>query len=121
MLLHILFFLVVGMGAGLMAGLFGLGGGLVVVPALSFFFAAFPSTTHVAMQLATATSLSIMVFTTLSSATSHHLHHNIVWPQLCRFLPGLLIGIILGSLSTQTLHTNLLHQLFGGFVLLVVA
>ncbi len=72
-LLALISYALVGIVAGLLGGLLGIGGGLVTVPALLFIFQQMNFPPDHLMQLAVGTSLGAMVFTSASSAWSHHL------------------------------------------------
>ena len=105
--------------AGVLAGLFGIGGGLVMVPALLWLFAlqGFPSQ-HL-MHLAVGTSLAAIVFTGSTSALAH-LRRDAVDARLAGWLvPAILIGAALGSLLADRLDGEALRALFGGFLILV--
>ena len=69
--------LITGVFAGLLAGLFGVGGGIVIVPVLFFVFQSFDVSAQSAMLIATATSLATIVPTSLSSIKSHHNKGNV--------------------------------------------
>ena len=72
-------YLVLGALAGTMAGLFGIGGGLVIVPVLIFSFDLQGVSSDIAAHLAVGTSLATIVFTSISSIRSHHLHGAVRW------------------------------------------
>ena len=82
-----------GLFAGFLAGYLGIGGGLVLVPVLSFLFSRDPATAPMAVQMAVATSLSTMLFTSMSSILSHHKRGAIIWGLVKRLAPGLLAGL----------------------------
>jgi uncharacterized membrane protein YfcA len=74
-----LLYLVVGAIAGVLAGLFGVGGGMIIVPVLIFTFAAQGVSDSVATHMAVATSLATIVFTSMSSVWEHHRNGAIDW------------------------------------------
>lgn len=102
--------------AGIAAGLLGLGGGVIVVPALAMIFASFGFNHTIVMHMATATSLAAMVFTAASSAFSHHVRGAVKWEIFWRFLPGVIIGTIMGVLLASVLSTTLLKVIFALFL-----
>ncbi|MHC9036479.1 sulfite exporter TauE/SafE family protein, partial [Cobetia marina] len=110
---------VLGAVAGLIAGLFGIGGGLVIVPVLAAAFALQGVATDVLMHLAIGTSLATIVVTSLSSARAHHERGAVRLDWLKRLLPGLVMGTALGVVLAGGLSSEMLKLLFGGFVLLV--
>ena len=96
--LMLLVFLGLGAVAGVLAGLLGVGGGLVLVTALAWLLPAqgvVPS--QAAMHAALATSLASIVFTAMSSARAHAQRGSVLWPTVVWMVPGILIGGWLGS------------------------
>ncbi len=109
----------IGIIAGLASGLLGIGGGLVVVPGLAFVFVlnGFPHAEI--MHVAAGTSLAIMIVTSASGIFAYHRLKNVLWPIVLRFLPGVLIGVVVGALLASYLSTRWLQLLFGLFLLFV--
>ena len=70
---------VTGLFAGFLAGYLGIGGGLVLVPVLSWIFSRDPAIADMAVQMAVATSLATMLFTSMSSLLAHHRRGAILW------------------------------------------
>ena len=114
-----LFYLMVGSIAGLISGLFGLGGGAVIVPLLIFTFLARGMPVEITTHLAIGTSLATIVFTALSSIYTHHQKQAIRWDIVKTLVPGILLGAVLGGLFAISLGGVLLQFLFGGFLILV--
>lgn len=114
-------YLLVGAAAGVLAGLFGVGGGAIIVPALVFIFALQGIHTDVAMHMAIGTSLATIVFTGISSARAHHRKGNVLINSMKQMAPGLVIGVILGGWIAGQLSGGLLGMLFGCFLLMVAA
>lgn len=108
-----------GLLAGFLAGYLGIGGGLVLVPVLSFLFSRDPAIAHIAVQMAVATSLSTMLFTSMSSILSHHKRGAIIWRLVRQLAPGLLVGALLGSVIADRIGNTALGYVFGVFALLV--
>lgn len=109
----------VGAFAGLLAGLFGVGGGLVIVPVLALLFARAGFDPEVLMHLAIGTSLATIVFTSLSSVRAHHRRGAVRWELVWRMAPGIVIGAWLGAAMAERLHGEWLRTFFGVFELLV--
>jgi uncharacterized protein len=88
----ILAYIALGSVVGFMAGLFGIGGGGIMVPLLTTMFViqGFPleHTVHIAL----ATSLASIIFTSVSSLRAHHRHDGVLWPVVGRIAPGILAG-----------------------------
>jgi uncharacterized membrane protein YfcA len=105
-------YLAAGAGAGLLAGLLGVGGGLVIVPILVFIFTAngFPPE-HV-LHLALGTSLATIIITSISSARAHHAHGAVNWDVLRRIAPGVAAGCLAGAWLAGQLDARPLKILF---------
>ncbi len=112
---------VLGAFAGMMAGLLGVGGGLIIVPVLVMLWQADGLGGTQMVQLAIGTSLAVIVFTSISSVRAHHLRGNVLWPVLWRLTPGILLGAGLGATLASTMPQALLKVVFGIFELLVAA
>lgn len=108
-----------GLFAGFLAGYLGIGGGLVLVPVLSWLFSRDPATAGMAVQMAVATSLATMLFTSMSSLLAHHRRGAILWSLVRQMLPGLLAGALLGSIIADRIGNTALGIVFGIFALIV--
>ena len=86
------FYLGLGAVSGLISGLFGLGGGAIIVPLLIFAFAAQGISPEIATHLAIGTSLATIVITSLSSIYTHHQKDAIRWDLVIRIAPGIILG-----------------------------
>lgn len=108
-----------GLFAGFIAGLFGVGGGLIIVPILTFIFIeqGFPDT-HI-LHLALGTSLASIILTSLSSTRAHHRHGAVDWLAFRRITPGIVIGTLGGSVLAAVLSTPVLTVVFVLFVFYV--
>ena len=89
----LLSYLILGACAGLIAGLFGIGGGLIIVPVLVFSFGMQGMSPEVLTHVAVGTSLATIVVTSLSSVRTHHLKQGVRWDV---FKP-LAVGIVVGA------------------------
>ena len=107
--------------AGVLAGLLGIGGGVVIVPALLLVFGRAGVDPAVKVQLAVGTSLATIVFTSVSSAWSHHRKGALHLKLAAGFVPGLIIGSVAGVLAAVEISGDLLQLLFGIFLYLVAA
>jgi uncharacterized membrane protein YfcA len=109
-------YLMLGAIAGFLAGLFGVGGGLVLVPVLLLLFDAqhFPAE-HV-MHLALGTSMATILFTSLSSMSKHHQHGAVNWRVVRSITPGILLGTGIGALLAASIPTRGLGIFFAVFV-----
>jgi uncharacterized membrane protein YfcA len=108
-----------GMFAGTLAGLLGVGGGIVIVPVLYFLLQGFGVSAASAMAIATATSLATIVPTAISSVRSHYKKGN-VDIQLLKFWSGIiLLSAIVGSVVASRVSGNFLTWMFAIIALLV--
>ena len=106
---------VIGLVGGLCSGLFGVGGGVVMVPAMLFFTALAIGRT----QEAVGTSLIVIVPTALISAYRHKMLGNINWPIALLLVPGAIIGGYIGASLTVGISSENLKRMFGGFAILI--
>jgi uncharacterized protein len=108
-----------GIAAGLMAGLLGVGGGLVLVPALIVLLPMQGVPDAVVMQVALATSLTSIFFTGLSSAYAHYRRGALAWSAIRWLVPGLLIGASLGGITAAQLSSGVLKMMVAVFCILI--
>lgn len=114
-----LLYLLLGMFAGLAAGLLGIGGGLIIVPVLVFIFQQQQFSSEVIVHLAVGTSLTTIVLTSISSVRSHHQHGAVQWPVFVRMAPAIVLGALLGSVIADEMPTRVLKWVFAIFELTV--
>lgn len=114
-------YLAVGVVAGVVAGLFGVGGGLLIVPVLVMVFSAHDMSPAVITHLAIGTSLAAIVPTSIASMVAHHRHGAVEWPAFVRLTPGLVIGALIGSVIAGLIPSAMLKRIFGVFELAVAA
>lgn len=112
----LLIYLFLGAVAGILAGLLGIGGGLVIVPMLVFSFGwqHFPDTQL--MHLALGTSMASIIFTSVSSFMAHHKRGAVHWDAVKKIVPGILTGTFLGSCLAARLSTGFLKGFFVVFL-----
>ncbi|EKO3409433.1 sulfite exporter TauE/SafE family protein [Vibrio fluvialis] len=111
--------LVLGSVVGVLAGLLGIGGGLVVVPALLFLLPQAGISPDIVMQLALATSLATIIVTSGSSALNHLKLGNVDMFVVKWLLPGVLVGGFLGSVIAEWIPNQYLPKVFGVIVLVL--
>ena len=102
-----------GVFAGILAGLLGVGGGIVIVPVLFFLFQSFGVSPESAMLVATATSLATIVPTSISSIRSHNKKGNVDFGLLKRWAVFILMGVLVGSWLVTRVEGTILTILFG--------
>ncbi len=108
-----------GLCTGLLAGLFGIGGGLVTVPVLVLLFTAHDFPKELIMIMAIATSLSAIIITATSSVYSHHRLGSVSWQKVFRLAPGIMVGAGLGALVADKIQTEILRIIFVVFLFYV--
>ncbi|UCH49432.1 MAG: sulfite exporter TauE/SafE family protein [Betaproteobacteria bacterium] len=109
-------YLLLGLFVGLFAGMLGIGGGMLLVPLLVFMFSAQDFPADRTLHLAIGTSLTTIVFTSLSSIRAHHMRRAVRWDIVRRAAAGLVIGTILGAFLADWLDARLLAIVFVIFV-----
>ncbi|MEN8190863.1 MAG: sulfite exporter TauE/SafE family protein [Thermodesulfobacteriota bacterium] len=112
----ILTYCLVGSAAGVMAGLLGIGGGLVIVPILIYTFSLQGADPELIMHLALATSMASIIFTSISSFWAHHRRGAVQWGLVAAISPGILIGTFLGACFVSTLATDILKLILVVFL-----
>ncbi|HEY6096308.1 MAG TPA: sulfite exporter TauE/SafE family protein [Gallionellaceae bacterium] len=117
----ILAYLALGSATGFLAGLFGVGGGLVLVPVLLFLFDAQHFPAENTLHMALGTSMASIVFTSLASLRKHHQHDAVNWRVVRDITPGILLGAALGAWSAAAVPARGLGIFFALFVYFVAA
>lgn len=105
-----------GIFAGFVAGLFGVGGGLTIVPLLFMIFTAQGFPVEHSMHLALGTSMATIVVTSVSSMRAHHSHGAVRWDIVRSFAPGLVMGTFAGSFIATLVPTRPLVMVFTAIV-----
>lgn len=118
-LLLALIYLAAGAGAGLLAGLFGVGGGMIVVPVLIIVFQQQGIDAEVLTHMAVATSLTTIVFTSLSSVRGHHSAGAIEWSLVMKMCIGIILGTTAGVVLITEVPGPVLQVLIGIFAILL--
>ncbi len=119
MALILLIHLSTGALVGLIAGLFGVGGGLIIVPLLVAIFTHQGFAVEVVTHLAVGTSLATIVITSISSIRAHQRHNAIDWSVFRQLVPGIVVGSLAGASVAKSIPGDLLARIFGLFELAV--
>ncbi|MBN9409016.1 MAG: sulfite exporter TauE/SafE family protein [Burkholderiales bacterium] len=108
-----------GIGAGFLAGLLGIGGGMVMVPFITMIISTRGAAPDLAVKMAIATSMATILFTSISSVRAHHKRGAVRWDIVKRLAPGVVIGSLVGSLGIFALLKGswlaIFFALFVGF------
>ncbi|KJG02840.1 sulfite exporter TauE/SafE family protein [Photobacterium angustum] len=119
-LLLIIYCALLGSGVGFLAGLLGIGGGLVIVPILSIIllhFAILPPEQVVIVAI--ATSLASILFTSTSSAIAHHKNGNVPWNLALWIMTGVALGALISGFLAALLPGNVVRIIFAVSVALI--
>ncbi|MCX7670541.1 MAG: sulfite exporter TauE/SafE family protein, partial [Anaerolineae bacterium] len=108
-----------GLGTGFLAGLLGIGGGMLMVPFLTFILSHRGVAADLAVKMAIATSMATIIFTSMSSVRAHHRRGAVRWDIVRRLAPGIVVGSLISSLGVFSLLKGqwlaLVFALFVGF------
>ena len=106
-----------GLSTGFLAGLLGIGGGMLMVPFITFIMGTRGVGTDLAVKMAIATSMATIMFTSISSVRAHHQRGAVRWDIVRRLAPGIVLGSMIGSLGVfAVLKGSSLSLLFAAFV-----
>ena len=108
---------VLGLATGFLAGLLGIGGGMLLVPFLTYILGAQKVAPDLAVKMAIATSMATIMFTSISSVRAHHQRGAVRWDIVKRLAPGIVLGAALASLGVfALLKGSWLALVFAAFV-----
>ena len=111
--------LVIGAFAGVLAGLLGVGGGIVLVPAFFYAFQTLGYGGDQLMQICLATSLATIIVTSVRSVLWHNKKGAVDWDILRTWAPGIMIGAVVGMFVVSGLRSSTLQAIFGVLALIV--
>ncbi|MGL5757348.1 sulfite exporter TauE/SafE family protein [Plesiomonas sp.] len=119
MLLFAVACLFLGAVVGILAGLLGIGGGLIIVPALVFLLPKAGVLPQHLMPIALGTSLASIVLTGVSSSWRHHQLGNVDWKIVKTMIPGGIIGAVIGAHAITLIPSAMVGKVFGVLVLIL--
>ncbi|HSI53962.1 MAG TPA: sulfite exporter TauE/SafE family protein [Ramlibacter sp.] len=105
-----------GLATGFLAGLLGIGGGMLMVPFITFILASKGFPPEYTVKMAVATSLATICFTSLSSVRAHHKRGAVIWKIVWLVAPGIVVGALIGAQVAVALPGKMLSILFAIFV-----
>ncbi len=117
LLFHVAMLIGLGLFTGILSGLLGIGGGVIIVPALLVIFHAMGFDSSQLMHYAVGTSLGVMVISTLSASLFHLKHEKPAFGLMMQLLCCVCVGVFLGTLLAHYLSTVWLKRIFGVLVL----
>jgi len=109
-------YLAIGTAVGFLAGLLGVGGGMITVPVLVFVFTAKSFPPEHLMHLSLATAMATIPFTSASSVRAHHVREGVDWSVVIGMLPGLAAGALFGALVAGVVPSRSLAIFFAVFI-----
>lgn len=121
MVADIVLYLIAGAAAGLLAGLLGVGGGLIIVAALAWLLPSRGIPPEHVMHVALATSVASIVLTSLSSSRAHARRGSVLWPSVRILAPGMLIGGLVGAQFASLLSSAALRWVVAIYCLIAAA
>ncbi|MDC1087426.1 sulfite exporter TauE/SafE family protein [Alphaproteobacteria bacterium] len=119
LLVYFMGLLITGVIGGLIAGLFGVGGGIVIVPILFWIFTSLSFPNEILMHMAIGSSLATIIPTSISSARAHYHRGSIEIDIIKKWAPGIFLGAIIGGLSGNYFSVNELKYLFASIAFFV--
>lgn len=117
--MELIIFFAIGALAGFAAGLFGVGGGTIIVPLLYVVFTQMGYEPEIIMHMALGTSLATIIVTSISSLMAHHKNGAVIWPVFKNLIPGMALGSFLGAGIAGLLSGAHLQLIIGVFVIWV--
>jgi uncharacterized membrane protein YfcA len=115
----LLLLMAIGAFAGVLAGLLGVGGGIVLVPAFYYTFSGLGYNSPQLVQICLATSLATIIFTSIRSVSSHNKKGAVDWDILKSWAPGIVIGAIIGVFVAAELRSTTLLMIFGSLAFII--
>jgi uncharacterized protein len=109
----------IGAFAGVLAGLLGVGGGIILVPAFFYAFQTLGYESPQLMQICLATSLATIIVTSIRSVLSHNKKGAVDWEILRGWAPGIVVGAVLGVMVASSLRSVTLQAVFGVLALVI--
>ncbi|AMS18447.1 MULTISPECIES: sulfite exporter TauE/SafE family protein [Pseudomonas] len=117
--MEFLLYLLLGACAGILAGLFGVGGGIIIVPVLVFSFTLQGFDPSILTHLAVGTSLATIIFTSVNAVREHQRRGAVRWPIFAWMTLGILLGAGVGALTAEAISGPNLQKIIGIFALVV--
>ncbi|MGE8504022.1 hypothetical protein DFO61_3731 [Ectopseudomonas oleovorans] len=117
--MELLLYLLLGAAAGVLAGLFGVGGGIIIVPVLVLSFTSHGLAPEILTHLAVGTSLATIVFTSINSTLEHHRRGAVRWPLFRWLTLGIVLGTVLGALTAAAIKGEWLQKIIGTFAVII--
>ncbi|MEO0647264.1 MAG: sulfite exporter TauE/SafE family protein [Cyanobacteria bacterium J06650_10] len=114
-------FSLLGITAGISAGMLGIGGGMIIVPGLFYLFSLIHLPEQALIHMAAGSAMGIMLFTASASTWSHHARGDVQWNIFKQVMPGIAVGVVIGTLLSSHIDAHWLEIIFGVFLLVVAS
>ncbi len=108
--------LLLGAVTGFLAGLLGIGGGMVMIPFVTLLLEQQGVSARYQIQIAIATSLATIMFTSISSVRAHHRRQAVLWSVAAVLAPGIVVGSLAGAQIAGAVRGAVLAAFFGVFI-----
>ena len=118
-MIEIFIYLLLGACTGLLAGMFGIGGGSILVPSLIFIFYGMNFDSSIVVHMAIGTSLASILFSAISSALSHNNKKSVEWSLVTPLSMGMILGALVGAGYAATLSNNNLKWIITIFLVVI--
>ena len=117
--LELFLYLLLGTFSGILAGLFGIGGGIIIIPSFFYIFTLLGFPEESLSQMVIATSLGVIVFSSLASTYSHHIRKAVIWNIIKVIAPSICVGSALGAVTASYIASSTLQGLVAIFLIAV--
>ena len=114
--LWLVYYLSIGIVIGFIAGLLGVGGGAIMIPALSWAFVQRGYGGEHVMHMSLGTCMATIILVSISSARAHHTHGAVNWTMVRRMTPGIVVGGLVGTWLARSIPTVALAVMFAVFM-----
>lgn len=119
MLYFFISYMLIGITAGMLSGMLGIGGGIIIVPLLVLIYHMQHIPPDLIMHMAAGTSLAVIVLNSASSLYRHSQYKIQIWPVYKKLAIGIIVGTITGAILSHLLHSDILEIIFGIFIFFV--
>ena len=111
-------YLILGTFSGILAGLFGIGGGIIVIPAFFYIFSTLGVNDQILAHMVLGTSLGVIVFSSIASTFSHHSRDGVKWRLIKIIAPSICLGSAFGGITAAALSSSTLQWLVAIFLVI---
>ena len=117
-MIDLFLYLLLGTCSGILAGLFGIGGGIIVIPAFFYIFSSMGVSQDILSHMVLGTSLGVIVFSSTASTFSHHNQKGVRWKLIKILAPTICLGSALGGITAGALSSITLQSLIALFLII---